>query len=59
MTPSLYPLATPTPQDLNQPDFSFSFLWFFFPFSPVLEVWTKRQKEMVDRRTKNGNVEPH
>lgn len=51
MTSPLYPLAAPIPQDLKEPDLPF----YFFP---VLQVWTKRQKETVDRRTKNGNVEP-
>lgn len=57
MTPPLYLLATPTPQDLNQPDFSFSFIFltFCFPWSWKFERKDKRREltEILNTETCN------
>lgn len=58
MTPPLYPLATPTPQDLNQPDFSFSFLFltFSFPWSWKFERKDKRKEMTEELNTETCNL---
>lgn len=54
MTPPLYPLAIPTPQDLNQPDFYFSFLFLTFSF---LWSWKSEWKDKRKELTEELNME--